>query len=66
MWAWDLGAKDELGDLGEAHRAQPLRSGHTGPLLPADPQGCLGGRQPLVLGVHNHSSGLLLIFSPST
>lgn len=59
------GAKDELGDLGEAHRAQPLRSATRAP-SPADPPGCLGGRQPLVLGVHNHSSGLLLIFSPST
>lgn len=39
MWIWGLGAKDELGDLEEAHRAQPLGSGHTGPLLSADPQG---------------------------
>lgn len=31
MWIWGLGAKDELGNLEEAHRVQPLGSGHTGP-----------------------------------
>ena len=31
MWIWGLGDKDELGDLEEAHRAQPLGSGHAGP-----------------------------------
>ena len=64
-WGWRPEAGDELGDLekaGENSYSTASGSDHTS-ILPADPQGCLGGH---LLPVPSDNSGLLLIFSPSS